>query len=308
MARSPLRYLAVPAALVVVLFLVAAVLGATYTPNTAIPSGLPGRHVVVNGVPLRVVQEGQGRDVLLIHGSPGSIEDWDSVAGTLASSFRVTRYDRPGNGYSGDDGSYSHEHNGEMALGLIRSLGLSRVIVVGHSYGGATALAMAADNPPEVAAYVVVDSATYEPSRKPDGSMRLADWPLVGYGFAALFAPLAKRRIGRGVAEQFEGPPPAGFVELRQRMWSTPKVLHAIAEETLHSKENLEKLSPKYPAIKSPTYILAEADSDFRRATAERLHGDVKSSSLRLVPNTGHYMQFQKPQEIIEAVKAAAGS
>ena len=144
MSRNLLRYFAVPAALLVVLLLVAAVLGATYSPNTTIPAGMPGRHVVVNGVPLRVVQEGQGRDVLLIHGSPGSIEDWDSITGALAASFRVTRYDRPGQGYSGDDGQYSQEHNGEIALGLIRALGLSRVVVVGHSYGGSTALAMAA--------------------------------------------------------------------------------------------------------------------------------------------------------------------
>jgi len=307
MARGHVRYLVAPAAILVVLFVVAGVLGSTYTPNTTIPSELPGRHVVVSGVPLRVVQQGQGRDVLLIHGSPGSIEDWDSVAGALAASFRVTRFDRPGHGYSGDDGSYSYEHNAEMALGLIRALGLTRVVVVGHSYGGATALAMAVGNPPEVAAYVVVDSATYETRRKPDAAMRLVDLPIFGYGFGTLFAPLARRRIGRGVAEQFEGPPPDGFIELRQRIWSTPKVLHALADETAGSTENLKRLAPRYPDIKSPTYILAEADAQFRRATAERLHVDVKGSTLRLVPNTGHYVQFQKPEEVIDAVKAAAG-
>ncbi|HVW27028.1 MAG TPA: alpha/beta hydrolase [Polyangiaceae bacterium] len=308
MPRSRLKFLAVPVALLIALCLAAVVLGASYTPNTAIPTGIPGRHVMVRGVPLRVVQSGQGRDVLLIHGSPGSIEDWDAVVDTLSASFHVTRFDRPGQGYSGDDGSYSYEHNAEMALGLIRALGLSRVIVVGHSYGGATALAMAVGNPAEVSAYVVVDSATYESSRKPDGGMRLVDLPLVGYGFAALFSPIAKRRIQRGVADQFEGSAPPGFVELRQRMWSTPKVLHAIARETIGAEDDLKGLSPKYPDIKAPTYILAEADSPFRKATAEHLHADVKGSSLRLIPNTGHYVQFQKPSEIIDAVNAAAGS
>ena len=89
---------------------------------------------------------------------------------------------------------------------------------------------------------------------------------------------------------------------------ATPKVLHALADETIGATEDLKQLSPRYPDIKSPTYILAEADVEFRRSTAERLHGDVKGSSLRLLPNTGHYVQFQKPQEIIDAVKAAAGS
>ncbi len=297
---------AVPAVLVVSL-LALVIAGATYGPNTDIPKGNQGRHVVVNGIPLRVVQSGEGRDVLLIHGSPGCIEDWEPVASALSGAFRVTRYDRPGHGYSGDDGEYSFEHNASTALALIHALGLTKVIVVGHSYGGTTALAVALQNSLAVAAYVVVDSSTYEPSRKADMGMRLLEVPLLGYGFATMVGPvLAPARIQKGIVEQFRGVPPPGFVALRTRIWSTPKVAHATALETVGAAADLRALAPHYPSIQSPVYIVAEADSEFRRSVAERLHRDITGSVLHLVPDTGHFIQFEKPAAVVEAVREAA--
>jgi pimeloyl-ACP methyl ester carboxylesterase len=307
MTRSRVRVLAAFPAFLFVFSVALAGVGAFYRPNTDILAGMPGRHVVVDGLPLRVVQNGSGRDVLLIHGSPGSIEDFEPVANALSGSFRVTRYDRPGHGFSGDDGEYSFEHNASVALSLIRSLGLTQVIVVGHSYGGTTALAMAVRNSPAVAAYVVVDSSTYETSRKPDAGMLLLQVPLLGYGFGTVIGPLiAPGRIRKGIADQFEGAPPDGFVELRTRLWSTPKVTHAIASETLGAAADLVALAPTYKTIKRPLYIVAEADNDFHRSAAERLHRDVPGSSLDLVQGTGHYIQFQKPAHIVDAVRAAA--
>jgi pimeloyl-ACP methyl ester carboxylesterase len=282
--------------------------GALYRPNTAIPEGTPGRSVVVGGLPLRVLREGAGRDVLLIHGSPGSIEDFEPIAKELAGEFRVTRFDRPGHGYSGDDGAYTFEHNAEEALALIEALGLTHVVVAGHSYGGTTALAMAVRHSPAVAAYVIVDSATYEPSRRADPGMRLLEVPLFGYGFGTVVAPLVSaKRIRKGILEQFSGvEPPESFVAERVRLWSTPKVTHAIASETLGARADLAGLSSRYPGIKEPVFIVAEADSPFRRGSAEHLHRDVPGSSLRLVPGTGHYIQFQKPAEVVTAIRAAA--
>jgi hypothetical protein len=67
-----------------------AAVGALYAPNTTIPAGHRGRLVTVGGTPLRVLETGQGRGVLLIHGSPGSIEDWEPVIEGLSDSFHVS--------------------------------------------------------------------------------------------------------------------------------------------------------------------------------------------------------------------------
>jgi len=296
------------AVVLVLLVLGAGVAGIAYRPNTDIPAGTPGRHVTVNGVPIRVVQQGSGRDVLLIHGSPGSLEDWQPVVAAIGGSMRVTAYDRPGQGYSGDTGKYSYEDNADVALALIESLQLQHVVVVGHSYGGTTALAMAARSPAAVDAVVVLDSAIYTPSREPDATLRLLTVPVLGMGFGTLTGPLiAPARIRKGLIEQFARTPPEDFIAPRTRLWSTAKVTHAIAVETLGAADNLRRLSPKYPSIRRPVFILAEADSAFRRTAAERLHADVPGSTLELLPGTGHFVQFEKTDDVVRTIRRAAG-
>jgi pimeloyl-ACP methyl ester carboxylesterase len=306
--RSLVRLAVWSFALVGLVILGLTIAGALYTADTAIPSDLAGKRVDLNGVPLRVLQIGHGRDVLLIHGSSGSVEDWAPVMDALAGSFRLTAYDRPGHGFSGDTGKYSYEHNADVALDLIGAQGLEDVVVVGHSYGGGTALAMAVRTPASVGAYVIVDSAAYTPSREVNTTYRLLAVRWLGTGVArALGSERVAKRIESGIAEQFGGrTPEAGFVELRSRIWSTPKVLHALAVETLGAREGLRQLSPKYPEIRRPVFIVGQADNEFRRMTAERLYRDVAGSVLKLVPGTGHYIQIEKPSVVVDAIREAA--
>ena len=309
MSRLAARALRAVAILLVLLVVAVTATGLAYRPNTEIPAGAAGRHVVVGGVPIRVLQQGSGRDVVLIHGSPGSLEDWTPITDALSNSLRVTAFDRPGHGYSGDTERYSHEDNAEVALALVDRLRLEHVVVVGHSYGGTTALAMAARSPAMVDAVVVLDSAVYTPSREADFAFRLVGVPVVGMGVASITGPfVAPARIRAGLVSEFRGGPPSEeFIGLRTRIWSTPKVTHAIAVETLGSAESLRALSAKYPSIRRPVFIVAQADSAFRRTAAERLHGDIAGSTLELLPGTGHFVHLEKTADVVRTIRRAAG-
>lgn len=285
-----------------------AIIGVLQHPNLQIPPGFVGDHIDVNGVPTRVVQRGAGRDILLIHGSPGSIEDWAPLLDSLAGEFRVTAYDRPGHGYSGDAGVYSLDYNAQFASALIEKLALTHVVVVGHSYGGATALNLATRSAPNVDAYVIIDSASYQRSREPDPIYNLLATPALGMGVASMLSgSIAPTKIRSGLARVFRShTPPEGFIDLRTRIWSTPKVSHAAAIETLHASEALAAQSPRYPSIRRPVHILSEADDTFRVAEAEHLHRDIAGSSLELLADSGHYLQFEKPAAVVAAVRAVA--
>jgi pimeloyl-ACP methyl ester carboxylesterase len=284
-----------------------ALAGAAYTPSSEIPAGFAGKHISVHGVPLRVWQEGQGPDVLLIHGSPGSVEDWTPIVSALRGEARLTAYDRPGNGFSGVTGEYSLAHNADVALEVIAALGLKDVTVVGHSYGGATALQLAIRAPAVVKAYVIVDSSGYVPGRPVSGLYRLLMVPGIGTGIArALGGKLAAPRIHAGLVDAFNGhEPPPGFVDTRIRIWSNPKVTHTIAAETIGAAEYLPAQSPSYPRIHVPVRIVAQSDTAMRRQNAERLHRDIPGSTLRLLAGTGHYVQVEKPAEVAQEIRAA---
>jgi pimeloyl-ACP methyl ester carboxylesterase len=313
MGMSPRVRLALRAALAVILaclwlVLALAIVGFFYTPNTQLPDDLPGTHVVAAGIPLRVLQNGQGRDVLLIHGSPGSIEDWTPLMRALSRSFRVTAYDRPGHGWSGDNGAYSPGDNAQVALALMERLNLRDVIVVGHSYGGAIALALALYAPPRASAYVILDTAAYAPLRKVGALQHVLGWPVLGVGTASVIGTFVAPIVIRKALEDAFGrrAPSEDFVALRTRIWSTPKVLHATALETLSAQTALPAQSRRYAEIRQPVAIVGQADDAQRRATAQRLHANIAGSTLMLLSGTGHYVQFEKTRDVADAIRQIA--
>jgi pimeloyl-ACP methyl ester carboxylesterase len=306
--RLLLRAISALVLAVLLIGLVLTAIGAFYEPNTQIPPGFLGQHVSVNGLPVRVYRLGAGRDVLLIHGSPGSVEDFAPVFSALGARFRLTAFDRPGHGFSGDSGKYSPADNAEVADALLTQLNMQDAIVVGHSYGGSTALALALRKPARASAYVILDSAVYTPLRPLPALYKPLGLPYFGLGCASVLgAFVAPTRIRAQLTQIWKGAPD-DFIALRTRIWSTPKVSHALARESLDAAAALAAQSPRYPEIQQKVVILAQADDPQRKSTAQRLHRDIAGSTLELLPGTGHYLQFEKTQDVVKAIESLTPS
>jgi len=100
---------------------------------------------------------GEGVPVLLLHGLASSRRFWDLVVPGLAG-LRVLALDQRGHGDSErPSGPYDGVTVVADALTALDALGLSRVVVVGHSWGAGTALRLAATAPERVLAVVAVD-------------------------------------------------------------------------------------------------------------------------------------------------------
>lgn len=102
-----------------------------------------GRFVVVNGHRLWYRIAGQGSPLLLIPGGPGSSHRYFYPSmERLAQSFQVIYFDAFGRGQSDraqQSGDYSLHQDIEDVEGLRKALGLGRIAVYGHSYGGLVA-------------------------------------------------------------------------------------------------------------------------------------------------------------------------
>jgi pimeloyl-ACP methyl ester carboxylesterase len=285
-----------------------AVVGWAQRPDTTLPAGSRTRQVVVDGTPIRYVQAGAGPDVLLVHGSPGSVEDWEPVFDRLAAQLRVTAFDRPGHGYSGGaDRPHTPAENAAVALGVIRALGLKDVVFVGHSYGGTTALNLALQDPPEVRAFVVIGSPAYGP-RPVDRLFHILALPVLGRGVAAALAPLVgPGRVEAGVRESFGPNPgaiPADFVSRRAALWTRPTVSAALSEERVTLTDALAAMSPRYPSIRKPLLVVC-GEQDRNRGDAVRLAAEVPGARLVVLPDTGHYVQYARPEALVAAVESA---
>ena len=122
---------------------------------------LPGK-----GVRLRATRwPGGGPPVLLLHGLASSRRFWDLVvADVVQSGLSVLALDQRGHGDSDrPDGPYDSATVAADALTALDALGLSRAVVVGHSWGGAIALRLAAMAPERVLATVALDGGFARP-------------------------------------------------------------------------------------------------------------------------------------------------
>jgi pimeloyl-ACP methyl ester carboxylesterase len=100
---------------------------------------------------------GTGVPVLLLHGLASSRRFWDLVVPKLAG-LPVVALDQRGHGDSDrPSGPYDGATVAADALTALDALGLSRAVVVGHSWGASTALRLAADAPGRVLAAVAID-------------------------------------------------------------------------------------------------------------------------------------------------------
>jgi len=127
----------------------------------------PGyQFVEVGGLRLRYAQRGDaGPAVVLIHGYGGDCDNWLFNLDALAAAARVYALDLPGHGQSSKaiaDGSI--EALALAVLGFMDAVGIDAAHLVGHSLGGAVALAVAAAAPARVRALSLIAPAGLGPS------------------------------------------------------------------------------------------------------------------------------------------------
>lgn len=131
-----------------------------------------GRFVDVPGARLHIRESGPepGSEsgnkpaLLLVHGLGGQTAHFDyGVGEELAKTFRVIAVDRPGSGHSLRAPGAAADVSAQAATlaALIAELGLERPTVVGHSLGGAVALALAIEHPASVGALALIAPLTH---------------------------------------------------------------------------------------------------------------------------------------------------
>ena len=123
-----------------------------------------GRFLQLAGVKLRYLERpGVEPAVLLIHGLPGTAEDFEDVTPFIAVTER-SRSTGPGS-VSPPAVTTPFDRQLQAVHEVIEKLHLGRPILVGHSYGGTISLAYAERHPAAVRGFVLVDAAAGDCSR-----------------------------------------------------------------------------------------------------------------------------------------------
>ncbi len=115
-----------------------------------------------NRINLHYIEYGQGDSVIImLHGLTANAHAFDGlVAKGLDNGHRIISLDMRGRGLSYEPAfRYSVEDHAEDILGLMDGLGLEKVIIAGHSYGGYIGFYLAANYPEKVEKLIVLDAA-----------------------------------------------------------------------------------------------------------------------------------------------------
>jgi len=128
----------------------------------------------VAGGRIHYTDQGSGAPIVLIHGLGGNMRNFaPELVDHLARSHRVIALDRPGSGYSTATGAVPDLHGqAAMVIALIEALRPGPVTLVGHSLGGALALAVVEARPDLVASLALVAPLT-QPISAPPADFRL---------------------------------------------------------------------------------------------------------------------------------------
>jgi pimeloyl-ACP methyl ester carboxylesterase len=170
-----------------------------------------GHFIDLDGVRLHYLDEGTGPELLFIHGLAGQMRNFThSLLGRLKGDFRVIILDRPGSGYSmpPNEALAPLTTQARIISRFCQVLGLERPLVVGHSLGGAIALALALNHPEQVAGLALIAPVTHQPGRVPPPFDALAiQSPLLRVVAWTLATPLSIANSERALTTLF-GPQP----------------------------------------------------------------------------------------------------
>jgi pimeloyl-ACP methyl ester carboxylesterase len=271
----------------------------------------PRKSVFVDGLTLNYVSAGSGRPVVLIHGNPGSHQDYTlAVIEKLSQSHHVLAFDRPGHGYSErhDGVETTVEVQAQIILNALRKLRIEKPVLVGHSWGGSLVLAAAVGYGNDLSGIVLLAPAAY-PDVRVEWWSRLPHIPVLGKFMVNTLAPLVGRAIVKESLKEAYHPQAVheDYAERSAEMWTRPNRVRACAYDERTLGASLKILSQQYSDVRLPVVIVTgSADLLLEpKNHAYRLHQAIKDSKLVVLPQTGHQLPQTRPDAVIEAIAVA---
>ena len=310
MRRLPIRRLLL--ILVAGLALVVVVLNWTYGRLPAEPKPT-GSFAQVGKLRIRYIERpGSGTPVVLIHGLPGTAEDWNEVMPLLRGD-RTIAIDRPGFGYS-TDGYVPFERQLSAIHELLAKLHVVHPILVGHSYGGTISLGYAERYPSEVRGLVLVDAAAAGThpgafERLQAHAIKFLQLPVIRQVADVTFSQLLRKVSAEmGDSEAFHPQPVAAAHEQRiLAINMTTGNLEALAGEYLAAGGVVAQIDRGLKAIETPAVVIQGDDDQLVKPIyGRRLAAALPHARLEMLYG-GHMQPYDHPAAIAAAVRSVSG-
>lgn len=277
------------------------------------------------GVSLDVQIEGpeDAPAVILLHGFPESHRTWRHIVPHLARDHRVVAPDQ--RGYARSDkpegvDQYTTDKIIADVVALADALGIDRFTLVGHDWGGAVAWGAALTRPDRVARLVIVNAPhpyVFQRSLFDDPDQRAASQYMTRFRDTTLDQGLVgeglRRFLGTTFAEHgaefLLGEDKAAYLD----EWSQPGAMTAMLNWYRASRvvvpapgEDAARpafLDAPFPPVTQPTLVVwGTQDKALRPVQLDGLADVVPDLTVERV-DAGHFVTWQQPQAVIDAMR-----
>lgn len=282
--------------------------------------GPVGKLIEVDGVTVHAFVTGSGPDLVLLHGASGNLRDFTfELVDQLKSRYRVIAFDRPGLGWTGrlpgygGAGSSRGESPREQAQFLARAadrLGVKRPIVLGHSYGGAVALAWALERP-DTSALVLLGAVSNPWPGNLDLLYQVNSSALGGAVVVPLISAFAgDKRITAAVSSIFQPQPvPPGYIRhIGAGLSLRRESLRANAQQVNGLKPHISDMAQHYGTLRLPVEILHGTQDTIvgLELHSAKLVTQIPRANLVPMPGIGHMPHHADPDAVTAAIDRAA--
>jgi pimeloyl-ACP methyl ester carboxylesterase len=244
----------------------------------------------VNGLKMYYEVYGNGKPIVLVHGSYMSIPlNWAQIIPLLAKDRKVIVAEMQGHGRTRDiSREFSYEGMADDVSGLLKHLKLDSADILGYSMGGGVAFQVAVRHPEQVRRLVVL-SGTY----KHDGW-----WPDVEAAYATFTPDMFK---GTVIQKHYDslGNDPARFPEF------VKKVISIDLKPYDWSKDVKKIQAPIFMAIGDADGVRYEHYLELFRAKGGGKMGDMHGlpkSRMAILPATTHIGMMQRTDWLIPMI------
>lgn len=275
-----------------------------------------GQIIEVGGGSVHYVDLGpkDAQPLVMIHGLSGQLQHFTyAVTDLLSDDFRVIVVDRPGCGYStrDNDDLASPAEQARMIGEALDILDVDHPVLVGHSLGGAVALAMALDRPERTGALALICPATQAQDETPEVFKGLqVESPVlrrvIGHTIAV---PLAAATADKVLAMVFHPEPcPSDFMlRAGAALGLRPQAFITASADVMALRRTAEQQVARYETeLKTPGGILYGAADAILSPT---LHGHTMKAfglECELLENRGHMIPMTAAADCAEFIRRMA--
>ena len=248
------------------------------------------KEILIDNLKVNYKITGEGEPLLILHGWGGSSNSWVEVQKILAKqNFKVIILDLPGFGKSISPPSpWTVEDYCQFIVNFINRIGLEKINLMGHSFGGRIAIKFAVLYPERLKKLILCASAGI---KHPLNFFQKIIFKLAIFG-NFLFSKRPFKRF-KDVAQNFF------YTFLRQKDYAKAK---GIMKETL-KKVLEEDLRPELSQIKINTLLIwGEKDKAVPIKDAYLMKEHIPQSVLEIIPGASHTPNLEMPEKIADIV------